>query len=54
MSISQKLWCFFGVHEYELVETRESVRRSTGRICAITYVSRCKCCGSIVIKEIFQ
>ena len=53
MSLSQKLWCFFGVHECELVETRKSVRRYTGTICAITYVNRCKCCGEISTKEIF-
>ena len=52
MTISQKLWCFFGVHEYERVYTRESVRRSTGDICGITYINRCKCCGSILIKVI--
>lgn len=41
-----KLWCFFGVHEYEVIKTGRWRAPDTGETGSY-YHSRCKICGKI-------
>lgn len=53
--MSRKLWCFFGVHQYEVlrqgpltyVNYSGQPTGATGRY----YDLRCKCCGKITSKD---
>ena len=44
--ISQDFKCFFGLHKYEVLDTKE-VKNPYGAVIGTTIISRCSNCGKI-------
>ena len=44
--MSKKTWCFFGVHEYKIVD-QGPYEKWWGNTLTKYYILQCQCCGKI-------
>jgi hypothetical protein len=52
MKVSQRVWCFFGVHDQEVIAQYQVSSRIFGHVCGYIYATKCKCCGQISKKRV--